>query len=341
MNLYMDRAIAKMRSPNEMEVICIDITNRCNLACSNCTRLLANQDGLWDMSLENFRLAVRSLREYPGMVAVIGGNPTMHRDFSSICEIIVEERPDKSKRGLWTNNAYKHTDLAVEVFGMFNLNAHGDPKGIESLRELFARAEGPSNLYEGNSEHAPLLTAIKDLYGEEEMWAKISTCDINQSWSAAIVENRGKLRAYFCEVAAAFDLARGTDNGIEVTNDWWRRPIQEFGEQIQAFCPGCGAAARLAPSKDIEELDTYTISNQDLVNRSLRRKRKVHLIDKDHAQSDNRRIVAYNEDVRRSGRSLDLKHEIVSRYQRGRIGLGRFGLKIPGVRNLVRTEPRK
>lgn len=299
-----DLAIPKMRSPRDMEIICVDITNRCNLSCSNCTRLLANQDGLWDMTPENFRQAVRSLRDFPGTIAIIGGNPTMHRDFEEICRILVEEIPEKERRGLWTSHAYKHIDLAVEVFGVFNLNPHGDPKSEASLSELYERSSGVRNLYQGHSEHAPLLAAIKDIYGEEEMWARIAQCDINQNWSASIVQLKGELRAYFCEVAAAFDVARGTDNGHAVVDGWWRRPIEDYSDQIQHFCPGCGAAARLTPTRDADDLDTYTASNQDLVDRSLRRKRKVQLLDIEDARATASPITTYNADYRK-GRPVE------------------------------------
>lgn len=226
------------------------------------------------MTLENFRLAVKSLSDFPGTIAIIGGNPCMHKQFEEICKILVQEIPEKSRRGLWSNNVFKHTDLVVDVFGGFNLNPHGDKKGEESLAELYKKSGGVGNLYKGNSLHAPLLTAIKDLYGEQEMWEKIANCDINKYWSASIVQNNGQLRAYFCEVAASFDLARKTDNGLPVTPGWWQKPINEFETQIKKFCPGCGAAARLKGSLDKDETDTYTKSNIDLIEISSLRKRK-------------------------------------------------------------------
>ena len=91
-----------MRSPYQMGIIHIDITNKCDLACSNCMRLLENQTGFWDMTLGNFRLAVRSLRGYPGIISIMGGNPAMHPKFEEICNIFVQEVPNKSQRGLWT-----------------------------------------------------------------------------------------------------------------------------------------------------------------------------------------------------------------------------------------------
>ena len=270
-NPHRKRAIANMRSPYEMQIICIDITNKCDLACSNCTRLLENQDAFWEMTPDNFRLAVRSLDGFPGAIAIIGGNPAMHRNFKEICDIFVKEVPNKNQRGLWTNNIFKHSELAKKVFGVFNLNPHGSERGIKSLAALRSRGW----YHEGHSSHSPLLTAGKDLFEEEEMWDRISKCDINHEWSASIVQNKGKLRAYFCEVAASFDLARGTDNGIEVVPGWWRRNISEFEDQVALFCPGCGVPAKLAGHMDYEEIDTYTVSNEDLALKSLKKKRKI------------------------------------------------------------------
>ena len=167
-------ALDRMRPPHKMHIICIDITNKCDLACSNCTRLLENQDAFWDMSLENFREAVRSLSDFPGTIAVIGGNPAMHRDFEGICKILVEEIPQKERRGLWTNNVFKHAELVKEVFGGFNLNPHGDARGIKSLEPIRELKIG--NYYEGHSMHSPLLTAVKDIFPEIKKISYVDKC---------------------------------------------------------------------------------------------------------------------------------------------------------------------
>ena len=271
------KAIKGMRSPYQMKIICIDVTNKCDLGCSNCTRLLENQDAFWEMTPENFRLAVRSLADYPGIVAVIGGNPVMHRHFPELCRIFVEERPRKALRGLWTNNVFKHSDLAEETFGIFNLNPHGAERGIKSLAKL----KKLGWYHEGHSHHAPLLTAGKDLFDEREMWDRISRCDVNHEWSASIVQNKGELRAYFCEVAASFDLARGTDNGIVPVPGWWRRNLSSFDEQVARFCPGCGVPAKLKGHMDHEDTDTYTASNADIARKSLKKDRKIIEVTRD------------------------------------------------------------
>lgn len=281
---YADIAIGKMRGPERMQIICVDVTNKCDLSCSNCTRLLKNQESFWEMTPENFRLALQSLKNYQGIIAMIGGNPCVHTQFEKLCEVFREEIPNQFQRGLWTNNYFKHREVIEKTFGALNLNPHNVERANKPLKDLYKKMVQErgfnGGFYENNSHHAPLLTAVKDLYPEKEMWDRISRCDINREWSASIVQNNGKLRAYFCEVAASFDLARGTDHGHEVVLDWWKKPITAFSDQIKHFCTGCGVPARLKGSMDYEETDTYTKSNADLAEKSQRLKsRKIKLLE--------------------------------------------------------------
>lgn len=280
---YADIAIGKMRGPENMHIICVDVTNKCDLACSNCTRLLKNQDYLWEMTPENFRLALQSLKNYKGIIAMIGGNPCVHTQFEKLCEIFREEIPNQFQRGLWTNNYFKHRETIERTFGTLNLNPHNVARANDKLKDLHetmvVKRGFNGGFYVGNSHHAPLLTAVKDLYSEKEMWDKISRCDINRDWSASIVENKGNLRAYFCEVAASFDLARGEDHGHPVVLDWWKQSIVAFSDQVKHFCTGCGVPARLRGHMDNEEVDTYTKSNEDIaVKSALKKGRKIQLL---------------------------------------------------------------
>lgn len=267
-------AISRMRSPSEMHIICVDITNRCDLQCSNCTRLLANQKHRWDMTPENFRSALRSLEGFTGVIAMIGGNPCLHPKFAELCQIFAEEVPEKSRRGLWSNNVFDHQQVIADTFGFFNLNPHDDGKGLasmERLKELLPSIQ----YYKGSSHHAPILAAVRDLYPEQEMWEKISRCDINREWSATIVQNNGLLSAYFCEVAASFDLARGDDHGVQPFPGWWNQHISNFSGQVRHFCPGCGVPARLEGQKDSDDTDTATESNVAITKVRKRRKTKM------------------------------------------------------------------
>jgi len=290
---YADNAILKMRGPRNMHIICIDVTNKCDLACSNCTRLLENQDAFWEMTPDNFRKALQSLKGYFGVIAMIGGNPCMHRDFEELCRIFQEEVPNKLQRGLWTNNYFKHRTIIEETFGTFNLNSHGEARAEANLLDLHKTVSGNGALswfYGGHSEHAPLLTAVKNLFPEKEMWERISNCDINKEWSASIVQNKGELRVYFCEVAASFDLARNEDHGQPVTDGWWKSVARDFEDQIKRFCPGCGVPAKQKGSKDKDEIDTYTASNADI---ALKKKgRKAVLLEQE--MTVNKRVTLYN-----------------------------------------------
>ena len=298
--MLFEEAAAKMRGPRNMHIICIDVTNRCDLACSNCTRLLAQQDKLWDMTPDNFRLALQSLKGYFGIIAMLGGNPCMHPKFPELCRIFEEEIPEKLQRGLWTNNPFKHEDLCRQTFGTFNLNAHGEARAIPAMERITEAARQDGRIawtYMGNSVHAPLLTAVKDVYATGEMWEKISQCEINRDWSASIVQNKaGELRAYFCEVAASFDLARGQDHGHPVFPGWWNQHIAAFKDQIAHFCPGCGVPAKMKAQKDTDETDTYTRSNSDIALGSRARGRKVNLMTR--AEIDPNRVTHYGSDMK-------------------------------------------
>ncbi|MFC6792359.1 glycosyltransferase [Methylobacterium komagatae] len=282
-----------------MRIICVDVTNKCDLGCSNCTRLLVNQDKHWDMKPENFRLALQSLRGYPGTIAVIGGNPCMHPKFEELCRIFAEEVPDKAQRGLWTNNVFKHAELSAETFGVFNLNPHNSKRGITSLAPL----KDLGWYHPGHSDYSSLLAAIQDLYGPVEMWERIGRCDINQNWSASIVEVRGTLKAYFCEVAASFDLARNGDHGMEVTPGWWERPLSDFHSQVDRFCPGCGVPAKVKGHLDHEEIDTYSQTNADLADKSVKKKkRKTVEVDRNNFESVvDLPVTAYSSYLRQQG----------------------------------------
>jgi len=293
-----DKTIATMRGPANMHIICIDVTNKCDLACSNCTRLLENQDAYWEMTPENFRAVLRSLKGYFGIIAMLGGNPCMHKNFEELCKVFVEEVPNKLQRGLWTNNYFKHRQICLDTFGTFNLNTHGVERA-EAVMNDFAQqaARGGAVVwsYSGHSDHAPLLTAVKDLYAEDEMWEKIGSCDINREWSASVVQNKGELRAYFCEVAAAFDLARNEDHGMPVEEGWQQKPITAFTDQIKKFCPGCGVPAKQAPMKDFADTDTYTDSNSDIAIKSQKdKKRKIIYMSVENKKETDRRVTSYN-----------------------------------------------
>ena len=118
-----------MRPINDMSIIVVDVTNACDKACSNCTRLIGHQtaDRVYYMQPAYFEKALISLREYPSIVGMIGGEPTLHPEFHQLCEMMQDLLPDKGRRGLWSNKGgrfQEYHQLIDETFGYFNLNDH-------------------------------------------------------------------------------------------------------------------------------------------------------------------------------------------------------------------------
>ena len=73
-----------MISPSKQKVIQIETTNACPKRCSNCTRFVGHHKKPFMMNLETFMKAVDSLKGYPGLVGIMGGEPTIHPDFEAL-----------------------------------------------------------------------------------------------------------------------------------------------------------------------------------------------------------------------------------------------------------------
>lgn len=237
-----------MRSPADMEVIQIEITNACLHSCSNCTRLCGHHQRPFFMDWDTFQLAVNSLSGYDGIIGMMGGEPTLHPDFERMTKYLFRRhgmsvslkaarRPvtdfltytrtkhnanrvlNKCKGpGLWTSmpkQYYRYYELIQDSFVFQCLNDHHHP-----------------------SFHQPLLVARKDLGVPDAQWIKLrDKCWIQNNWSASI-SPKG---AFFCEVAASLDMLFNGPGGWPIEANWWRRKPSDFGDQLQ-WCEMCGAA---------------------------------------------------------------------------------------------------
>lgn len=254
-----------MKAPTDKsnDIIQVVITRRCDLRnCSNCTQLLPYRTDVPSMSPDCFRKALRSLKGWPGIRGVFGGNPCSHPRFAELMEILVEEVPLQRQRGLWSNNLLGHGELVRRVFwpqGRFNLNAHANPSAAAEIDRWL-----PGKLIPASRDraawHGPILMDRKDLGVSDEAWeAARESCDINVHWSSAIAERAGEPFAYFCEVGAALDGVRGENHGIPAEPGWWRFKMDRFEEQVRGCCDrGCGVPLRLKGHLDRD--DTYDIS---------------------------------------------------------------------------------
>ena len=237
-----------MRSPAEMSIIQIEITNACPNQCSNCTRLVGHYRKPFFMDFDTFKKAVDSLVDFPGMVGIMGGEPTIHPQFPLFLEYYQQKIQPKERRGLWTSftpQYYKYFDLIKDVFGFECQNDHKKP-----------------------SKHQPILVAAKDVIKDEDlMWQLIDKCWIQNLWSASITPKG----AFFCEVAAAFDMIFDGPGGWEIDPEWWKKKPEDedFQHQIKTWCPNCGAAIPLFRRKTSDIIDDVSKSNLERL-KSLR-----------------------------------------------------------------------
>ena len=74
----------------------IMLTYRCNLSCPYCfANEFVNKQST-DITFENFQSAVRFItKDGPAFLGLIGGEPTLHKDFKRILTAIIEDRKIK------------------------------------------------------------------------------------------------------------------------------------------------------------------------------------------------------------------------------------------------------
>lgn len=231
-------------------VVQIHLTRACSLSCFNCTQLSNLRGPYTFMSLENFEKAVLSLQGYFGLVALFGGQPSLHPKFPKICEILVKHVPIE-KRGLWTNALNGHGAVCRETFlpKNCNLNVHLSQAAYDEFKRDWPESN-PFGLHE-DSRHSSLWAAMRDvsvpadsyvteedrsklvkgmsdqirLLTEGEIYALASGCDINRDWSPLVGEFRGELRAWWCEIAGAQAMIHQhepdyPDTGLDPTVEW-------------------------------------------------------------------------------------------------------------------------
>ena len=254
----MESVIASMVAPYQPRpvhrggVLQIWVTRACDKACFGCTQgsNLAGKPGM--ITPEQFAEAVESLRGYFGVVGMFGGNPAIHPQFEELCRILRESWVPLEQRGIWCNHPRGKIKTIAETFYAphSNLNVHMDQEAYDEFAAGWPESRQWLKGMAADSRHSPVYVALRDVVPDEETrWRLIAACDINRFWSAQIGVFRGELRAWFCEIAAAQAMLHQNnpdcpDTGLPVTPGWWRRPIQDYAEQITYHCHRCGIPLR-------------------------------------------------------------------------------------------------
>lgn len=271
-----------MRSMCNMDTVQIEVTNVCQLKCSNCTRFCPQIKKPYFMDFGQFQQAVDSMVGYPNMTGIQGGEPLLHPQFEQICKYLLSRIP-KKQLGLWTTL----------------------PKGYEHYREIIC--ETFEHIFINNHtrddiwHHAGLVAIEEVIKDENLMWNHIDNCWAQMSWSASI-NPRG---AWFCEIAASMSILFEEGEGWPVENGWWWRIPKDFGEQMEMFCRRCGFAAPIHRRKSIDGIDDISPNNLNkLKNKVKNPKRfKVHNL---QVSYDLEPLAAYKE--------FDYRNKIANSY---------------------------
>lgn len=271
-----------MHSPADMEFIQIDITNACNMRCSNCTRFCGNHENVFFMEFDTFRRAVDSLDGFDGVVGLIGGEPTLHPEFERFAEYMKERfgRPASSDALLYPQRDFI---CAIHQREFDSEKVRELPNGKRFMKKygagLWSNMSGTYykhyeviqdtfsveylNDHMNPSYHQPGLFARKDMDIPDAEWEKLrDNCWVQNTWSATITPKG----AFFCEIAGALDMLFDGAGGWKIESGWWKREPKDFKDQLH-WCELCGFALEgLTFTRDSrEEMDDVSTTLYEML----------------------------------------------------------------------------
>lgn len=244
-----------MRSPKDMSIIQIDITNACPHLCSNCTRFCGNHTKPFFMDFDTFKKAVDSLIGAPPVIGIIGGEPTIHPEFDKFMRYFREKIPEKkfyplsvpvkNPKYLYRNIRY----MRAKNRGIFTSLGPGYRKHYELIQDTFP-FQSINDHYEVNN-HQAIMVTRKELGFSDEEWFKLrDNCWLQNLWSASITPKG----AFFCEIAANLDLIFNGPGGWPVEPGWWKRKPADFADQLH-WCELCAMALPMPTLPATEQRD--------------------------------------------------------------------------------------
>lgn len=233
-----------MRAILDADTLQIDTTNACVLRCSGCTHLCGHHREPFMMSLEEFKRVVDSLEGYPNMVGIIGGEPLLVPWAAEEFRYLRSKFP-REQLGLWSvfphgEKYVRLREVIVETFGNILLNDHTRPDIM----------------------HAPVLVASGEFFdNKDDLFVAADACWVQNQWSPSVTDKG----AFFCEVAGELDQLFDGPGGWEVKPGWWKRTPKDFTEQIERWCPKCGACMPLERRSSQEEVCDISEGNFELL----------------------------------------------------------------------------
>lgn len=257
-----------MKSPKDMRIIQIDITNACIHKCSNCTRFCGHHKNPFFMDFSTFKRAVDSLDGYEGTVGIMGGEPTLHPDIEHMIHYLASKYPKKEYNRFirpQTNfmegirdleMAYTHrfehdgiTEGRIKGIGLWSALGKGYKDHYEVIQDYVSYQV--LNDHTNEIFHQPALITRKELGISDEKWFNIrNNCWVQNFWSATITPKG----AFFCEVAGALDMLFNGPGGWEIEPGWWKRTPEDFKEQLH-WCEYCSLALEIFARDARDEID--------------------------------------------------------------------------------------
>lgn len=297
-----------MKSPQDMRIIQIDVTNACIHNCSNCTRFCGHHKKPFFMDVETFKKAVDSMEGFVGTVSMMGGEPTIHPGFEEMITYLGDafkrwKRPEgaPSKRKttplVYPQKSFMDAVHEVEMDNVFLHPCAADPNGtrqtIHGPGLWSAMGERYKKHYEIIQDtidyqalndhsmpmyHQPALISRKSLGIPDDEWIKLrDNCWIQNLWSACITPKG----AFFCEVAGALDMLFDGPGGWAIEPGWWKRTPDEFGDQLH-WCELCGLALDTFTRNANEEVDDVSPDIYEKLVEAGSRKvgtKHIHVVD--------------------------------------------------------------
>lgn len=245
-----------MKSPADMKIVMIDITNACHHACSNCTRFCGQHPKPFFMDVDFFKKAVDSMEGFPGIVGIIGGEPSLHPHFEEMMDYYASRVPEprpKAFLGIPTSS-FKDYGRMVRYMrgrkrGLFSALGPGYYKNFEKIQDIFPYQS--LNDHQSVSMHQAILVTRKELGIPDETWFELrDKCWIQNIWSATITPKG----AFFCEIAASMDMLFNGPGGWPVEPGWWKRTPADFGEQLN-WCESCSVALTVPANNANDDTD--------------------------------------------------------------------------------------
>lgn len=253
-----------MREIRDSKIIAIELTNACILSCAYCTRHVRHIRSPFFISEDHFTKALNSLKNWKGIITLIGGEPTIHPEFESFCDIFKKKFPFR-QRGLHTAGGkkydeYENQGLIDETFGWLNYNNHKN--------ECY---------------HQPPLIALDEVISNPELSKQyIENCWVQNKWSASIGPNG----VFFCEMAQSYDILFKTGKGYPIEVDWWKKDLTEFADQREFFCKKCSMCLPFKGESDTTKTEKLSQSH---LNR-LKELRSPYLKKNDRFQIVNEKL---------------------------------------------------